>query len=239
MDNQTEETKVHNYGTQLPSHDFSGLAQVVGMAKPTIPEGDNGFVPLKEFDIQKPYDAVEGYLKNWQERLDERQLQPERFIENLTKTHEENQKRRDVHYEQRTADLQKFSETRITDLQNHHSVEIHLKDEKIDELNGKVKELKDKNQWLEDRHEADLNQRIIDQRDYHAEILRLTREVSEARLERLHEEAKRLNEGWEKLTEDRASLNTDQKELSDDRKGFLGSLIASFKELKLAKLIGK
>lgn len=233
MDNK-EHTTVNNNGPTPQNIDLDGLAKVVENAKRTIPATDNGFIPLRDFDPKKPYEAIEAHLKEWQARLDSSPLNPAQRISYLEgeqkRLQEQHEDELEKYRTDRVGDVTTFTGQRITDLENYHKAVVDLKNDEIQKLQKRIGDLEGKNKKLEDQHEADIQQRLTDQAQYHKEIFALTQEVSKARLEWLKVEQARVDDSWTKLEREKDALIT-------ERKGLWQEIVNMAKGIKLSKLI--
>lgn len=212
---------------------------VIEAARGVVTEKDNGFAPLTPLNPQKQYEDLIKHLGDQQQRLDRSPVDPaNRISELVTKNNGLETKNDDLaklrkddlekYLKDRSTDLVEYHNRRISELEGHHNAVLRLKDDKITELQTRVTSLKEAKKHLEDQHKADIEQRMIDMQHYHAEVLRLTREVSEARLERLEDERRRLTDGWTKLDVAKGSLD-------EERKTWMDKLIATAKDFKIAK----
>jgi len=229
MDNKTDtKTSVSNNGITLPAHEYSGLAEVAEKLKPTIPTDQNGFMPLTDFDPKKPYEDWQKFIEARCEKVENSKLTLDDYATKLKDAHDSNQVRREEHFTQRTEDWKKHYEARIGDLQKYHENVLTIKDDKIQELETDVQKLKDENKDFRDRHEADVRNRMNDLENYHNEIARLTREVADAKLERLAKEQAHLDTAREKLF-------ISQDALANAQNDWLESWMTKVKECTIAK----
>jgi len=120
MEDQHQNKTVNNDGITLPDHDFAGLSQVISSAKPTLPATENGFVPLKELDLVKPFDGVAEYLKNWEKRLAESPIDPANAFDKLKEEIEEREKKFNDELERRIEKIAGRYDDRREELKDYH-----------------------------------------------------------------------------------------------------------------------
>ena len=233
MEDQHQNKTVNNDGITLPEHDFAGLSQVISSAKPTLPATENGFIPLNDFDLAKPYGDIAKHLDERQKRLDESPIDPANAIEELK---DEKRKLVDKHendYEQRILDRDNDYRGRSEELEKHLAEVSRLKDAEIEIWRDRVDELKAKNAVLEQQRDDERNNLLLEIRNNHDQ--RMTD------LERYHANELALTERyadkWErKLETDEERIRGDEKTLQEDRKNLFKTVLASIKNFSLAKL---
>ena len=235
-------TQVDNHGINLPEH-FKDLAAVVEKAKPSFPQMENGFMPLTSFDPHKPYEDLQRYLDEYARWLRENKLSPEQYAAALSDAFEAAGKRCVKHYEERFEDWRKRCEERIADLTGFHQEKERLaktlSDERVNILNGKIRELeeirdklREKNGEFEEQHRNDVENRLKIQGEYNEKILELTREAAKARLERLDDERGHLDE-------EKRQLRDEQRELAVAKRDWLSSLADKIRSLDVSKNLFK
>lgn len=216
---------------------------IVEAVKGIVSENGKGFIPATNFNPEQPYKDIKEFVEGRQKRIDESPLNPEKRIADLEGENDILGKRHETDLEKyradRTSDQVAFHKTLIDELNRYHVDVLRLKDETIGKLRDKNGELKAENKRLDDQHQQDVNIRIDDLQQYHTQILSLTREVSEVKLERLDVERRRLDEIWQKLGAERDRLKEDQKTLVDEKKSWLGTLTTALKDMEVAKLFKK
>jgi len=233
MEDQHQNKTVNNDGVTLPEHDFAGLSQVIQSAKPTLPGTENGFVPLKDFDLAKPYEGYAEYLKNWENRLDANPIDPANAFEKLKEEIKELERKLKDEFEQRISDITDRYDGRTGELKDYHTEVLRLKDDEIRIWQGRVDELKAKNQNLEQQRDDERNGRLDDLRDFHTQRM--------ADLERYHANelalTERFTQRWEeKVQAVETRIEKEQEQLHVDRKNLFKTVLASIKNFSLAKL---
>jgi len=93
---------------------------VISSAKPTLPATENGFVPLKDFDLAKPFDGVAEYLKNWEKRLEKSPIDPANAFDKLKEERNELESKFKEKFEQRIRDIADRYDVRTGELKKHH-----------------------------------------------------------------------------------------------------------------------
>ena len=205
---------------------------VIEAAGGTVSEKNKGFMPLTDFNPEKPYADMKAFVESRQQRIDASPLNPENVIAKIETQNRDAEEKREGYWRNRTEDWGKFYGDRTTDLMAHHSAVLALKDEKISELREKNKELKDENKALQGQHETDVDRRVTDLERYYADILALTEKVADAKIERLHHEYTRLDT-------ERDNLRREQDTFNNDKNDWLRSIIDKVKAFKVSTLFTK
>ena len=233
MEDQHQSKTVHNDGITLPDHDFTGLSQVLEKAKPTLPGTENGFVPLKDYDLSKPHEDFAKHLEKWQERLDESPIDPANAIEELKARKKELEQKRENDLEQRITDIKNDYSERKGEWKEHLTEVLRLKDDEIGIWRGRVDELKAKNHDLEKQRDDERNN-LLDE-------LRRNNDQRVADLERYHANELALTERFAQLMEqkhiaDEHQNRVDKETIEEDRRKWYQTMVTSIRDSSLAKL---
>lgn len=157
MEDKDQSKTVHNDGVALPAHDFDGLSRVVSSAKPTLPGTENGFVPLKCFDLANPYEDMAKYLDNWEKRLNESALQPDPVIRELKEAAKRLADKRESDFEQRIADLDKGYQRQLEEWREHHRDRLEQAVSWRDEWKNRLLPVEARNEALVEDRQRDLS----------------------------------------------------------------------------------
>lgn len=233
MEDKDQSMNVHNNGVTLPDHDFEGLSHVISSAKPSLPATENGFIPLRDYDLRKPYETWEANLKEQQERLDNSPMDPATAIEGLKSEKKDIETKRDAVLDKRIGDYETFYNERRAELNDYHSTVVDLKNEKINQLRDRVAELKAENKDLEKQRDDERNLRLAELQNFHEQRI--------AELEQYHANELALTERFVLLMEQKHSADEQrirdaETTLHEDRKNLFKTILDSVKESKLARL---
>jgi len=118
-DNETK-TNVTNQGVTLPDHDYEGIAEIVKNAKPTLPEIENGFMPLTPFNPNKSYEDWQRHIDEHVKWIRDNKLSPDQYAHELAKFYDIHRQLCEKHFQDRTSEWEQIYKTRIVELTNLH-----------------------------------------------------------------------------------------------------------------------
>ncbi|MDR3088908.1 MAG: hypothetical protein LBU39_03725 [Desulfobulbaceae bacterium] len=218
-------------------------AALVNAAQGAVSEKGKGFIPATDFPATKPYEDWKDFLDKQHQDIARSGLNPDRYVEDIKKAHEDNQARREEHFRQRNDDLERYTESRFKDLQDYHGEILRRRDEKIDELEKRLHEEKTENKNLERQRDEERDrlleasqrcheQRIADLERHHAAELALTERISQFVQDKLRADEERMREAKDQLDQEKSGL-------VEEKKRWFDTLIQSVKDFKLTQEIFK
>ena len=105
---------------QIPEHiDAKGVVEAV---RGVMQDTQKGFLPIKDIDLQKPYDLLTTHLKEQHERLSNSQLDPDNTIAELKDAKRELERKLKEEFEQRIKDITDRYDGRTGELKDYHCV---------------------------------------------------------------------------------------------------------------------
>ena len=214
MDDKNQSKTVHNDGITLPQHDFDGLSKVIAESKPTLPGTENGFIPLNDFDLAKPYEEVAKYLEKWEKRLSEDSLQPDQIIAELKEAKQKLVDKHENDFEQRINDITSGYKDRIGEWKDHHRVMVELFTQWIEEWKNRIHPIEMKKEALEE----ELKKALIDYCDTRlSELKKFHDEIKDE----LNTQIFDLKSREQKLSDKIADLEQERRIWMDERRDWL------------------
>ena len=220
-------TNITNNGNTLPGPDHEGVAKIVASTK--------GYMPLDNFDPQKPYETLAKHLEAWQNRLDGNQLQPEDFINELKAAKRGLREKLDAAHMEHIRILKSTYDDRTGDLTTNHGEIRGLIEAWSKEWEGRAKAIETK---LEEALIDYCTKRVDDLKDYHDKIeqelrdqiadLRNREQELKSKADDLERERHRwLDERREWLDKRETKFDDEKKEERDAFTGFRRQIIGN------------
>jgi len=218
------------FAPKIPDHiDAKGVVEAV---RGVMHETDKGFLPIKDIDLQKPYDLLTTHLQEQQDRLNNSRVDPDNVIDKLETENKELEQKHENDFEQRILDRDNDYRARSEELEKHLAEVSRLKDAEIGIWQERVKELKGKNQDLKEKFETERDLRLNELQRFHDQRI--------ADLERYHANELALTERYaqrleEKLQTDEERIREDEKTLREDRNKIFEKAVETISDLKLTE----
>ena len=139
---------------EIPKHiDAKGVVEAV---RGVMQDTDKGFLPIKDIDLQKPYDLLTTHLKEQHERLSNSQIDSDNYIAELKDTKQKLVEKHENDFEKRIGDLESGYRDRMGEWKEQHRDMLELYIQWRDEWKNRIHSIETKKDALAENYKTAL-----------------------------------------------------------------------------------